>query len=161
MTTSTYISSIFHAVYIVPAIFSLKSIHYKCVLTVSVVSSEDDLSPSATLCLFRQAEENELLWHVDEQNCPIFLQIHAFRPLSRKHIPLHLHTVLLSLKGSLDAWSTSLSSNCSSVWSSESSMLLLSILQFKPSSPAWIYRKFHTNFPLPRRIVYFSVIFVS
>ena len=106
----------------------LKSIHYKCVLTVSVVSSEDDLSPSATLCLFRQAEENELLWHVDEQNCPIFLQGHAFRPLSRKHIPLHLHTVLLSLKGSLDAWSTSLSSNCSSVWSSESSMLLLSIL---------------------------------
>ena len=81
----------------------LKSIHYKCVLTVSVVSSEDDLSPSATLCLFRQAEENELLWHVDEQNCPIFLQGHAFRPLSRKHIPLHLHTVLLSLKGSLDA----------------------------------------------------------
>ena len=58
----------------------LKSIHYKCVLTVSVVSSEDDLSPSATLCLFRQAEENKLLWHVDEQNCQIFLQGHAFQP---------------------------------------------------------------------------------
>ena len=79
-------------------------------IVLTVESSEDEQSPSATVCLFKQVSWLSL-WQADEQKRPIFLQGHAFRPLSLKHInllALHLHTVVLSTKGLSDACKSSL-----------------------------------------------------
>ena len=53
-------------------------------IVLTVESSEDKQSPSATVCLFKQVSWLSL-WQADEQKRPIFLQGHAFRPLSQTH----------------------------------------------------------------------------